>query len=415
MPDNAAPKPVRPVENNDEAPSRVPARTTSKRPFVILGIAIALAGLGILGYSLLTANEEETDDAQVEADVVPIGSRISGQILKVPVEENQVVKKGDLLVVVDDADYAARVAQAQAELVTAQAQSAAADAQEQVVSATAKGGFTSASAAVSGSSMAVNAANAQVAAAKAALDRAKADARKADLDLARNKELRAANAVPQERFDNAQIAYDSAQATLAQAIANLSAAEDGRAGAVSRVAEAKGRLDQSTPIDAQIATAHANAELARARVKSAEAALTLAQNQLSYTKITAPEDGEVSKLSVHPGQLVAAGQPVAELVPIRTYVVANYKETQTGRMRPGQRATITIDSFKGRKLEAVVESLSGGTGARFSMLPPDNATGNFVKVVQRVPVRLKWVNQPPDLALRAGLSADVTVNVNDKP
>ncbi len=414
MPDNTAPKAVRPVEDDAEAPALPPAQATNKRPFAILGIAVLLAGAGIGAYGFLTANEEETDDAQVDADVVPIGSRISGQVLKVLVEENQAVKKGDLIVQVDDADYAARAAQATAELSTAQAQSTAADAQEQVVAAAAKGGFHSAGAAVWGSSVAVSAAGSQIAAAHAALERSKADARKAELDLARNKELRAANAVPQERLDNAQIAYDAAQAALAQATANLSAAQDAKAAALSRVAEAKGRLDQSTPIDAQIATAHANAELARARVKAAEAALTLAQLQLSYTKIVAPEDGVVSKLSVHPGQLVAAGMPVAELVPSRTYVVANFKETQTGRMKPGQRALITIDAFRGRKLEGVVESLSGGTGARFSLLPPDNATGNFVKVVQRVPVRIKWVNPPADLTLRAGLSADATVYVDDK-
>ena len=412
--ENTAPKAVRPVDNETQLAARPPPKGTNKRPFIILGIGVVLAAAGIGGYMFMTANEMETDDAQVEADVVPVGSRINGPVLKVAVEENQTVRKGDLVVQVDDADYSARVSQAQAELATAQAQAAAAEAQEQVVSATAKGGFHSAGAMVWGSSVAVSAADSQIAAAKAGLERAKADARKAELDLSRNKELRAANAIPQEKLDNSQIAYDSSQAALAQATAQLAAAQDSKNAALSRVAEAKGRLDQSTPIDAQIATAHANADLARARVKAAEASLTLSQNQLSYTKILAPEDGVVSKLGVHAGQLVAAGQPVAELVPSKSYVIANFKETQTGRMHPGQRAIVTVDAFPGRKLEAKVESLSGGTGARFSLLPPDNATGNFVKVVQRVPVRLQWVNPPAELALRAGLSADVTVYVEEK-
>jgi membrane fusion protein (multidrug efflux system) len=142
----------------------------------------------------------------------------------------------------------------------------------------------------------------------------------------------------------------------------------------------------------------------------AESALALARLQLGYTKVVAVEDGLVTKLSVQAGQMIQIGQPLAELVPDRTYVVANFKETQIGRMRPGQTARIHIDAFPGVDLDGRVESLSGGTGARFSLLPPDNASGNFVKVVQRVPVRIAW-NRRPDLPLQAGLSTDVTVYV----
>jgi membrane fusion protein (multidrug efflux system) len=179
-----------------------------------------------------------------------------------------------------------------------------------------------------------------------------------------------------------------------------------------RVDEARGRLDQSAPIAAQIGAARANADLAHAHVKVSQAALDLAKLQLSYTKVLAPEDGLATKLSVQPGQMIQVGQPMAELVPDRTYVVANFKETQIGRMHPGQTARIHIDAFPGSDIEARVESLSGGTGARFSLLPPDNASGNFVKVVQRVPVRLSWVKQP-SLPLRAGLSTEVTVYLSE--
>jgi membrane fusion protein (multidrug efflux system) len=144
-------------------------------------------------------------------------------------------------------------------------------------------------------------------------------------------------------------------------------------------------------------------------VKSAEATLTLARLQLSYTRVPAPEDGVVSRLGAHEGQIVQAGQPVMELVPARTYVVANFKETQIGRMRPGQPARVRIDAFPGKVFEGKVESRSGGTGARFALVPPDNASGNFVKVVQRVPVRIAWT-APPDVPLAAGLSAVVTVD-----
>ena len=173
-----------------------------------------------------------------------------------------------------------------------------------------------------------------------------------------------------------------------------------------------GRVTQSAPIEAQIGASRANADLAHARVDGASASLDLAKLQLSYTKIVAPSDGLASKLSVHAGQLVSVGQPVVELVPITTYVIANFKETQIGKMRPGQRARIEIDAFPHRDFEGRVESLSGGTGSSFSLLPADNASGNFVKVVQRVPVRIAWVNPPTDLVLRAGLSVDATVYVD---
>jgi membrane fusion protein (multidrug efflux system) len=171
-------------------------------------------------------------------------------------------------------------------------------------------------------------------------------------------------------------------------------------------------LDQSSPIDAQIAAAHANADLAHARVQAAEAALELAKNQLAYTRVLAPADGMISKLSVHEGQLLQPGQSIAELVPSGTYVVANFKETQVGRIHEGQSVEVKIDAFSGKALHGKVESLSGGTGARFSLLPPDNASGNYVKVVQRVPVRIAWDPAPADLPLRAGLSAEVTVKVS---
>jgi membrane fusion protein (multidrug efflux system) len=387
------------------------APTKSRRPFAILGGIAAVALVAIGAYLALSAGKEDTDDAQVAADLVPIGTRVAGQVVRVRVHEDQLVKKGDPIAELDDADFQAKVKQAEAELATAEAQALAADAQVQVVDATSKGGLESAKAMVSGSSVGVGSAEAQLAAARAGLLRAQAEARKAEIDLTRAKELKSANAIPQERLDNAQIASDSAQALLAQSKAQVLAAEEARRAADSHVSEMRGRLNQSSPIAAQQATARANGQLAHARVKSAEAALELARLQLSYTTIVAPSDGVASKLSVHEGQLLAPGQPVIELVPVGTYVIANFKETQIGKMAPGQRAEIKIDAFPGRTFEGRVESLSGGTGASFSLLPADNASGNFVKVVQRVPVRVAWVNPPAGVQLRAGLSADVTVFV----
>jgi membrane fusion protein (multidrug efflux system) len=381
------------------------------RPFLILAVLLVVVLGGIGTYLLVTAGQESTDDAQVAADLVPIGARVAGQVVRVAIREDQLVKKGDLIAQIDDADYTAKVKQAEAELASARAQAAQADAQVDIVTATSKGTASSAKAAFSGSSVGVASADAQVAAARADLVRAQAESRKADLDLRRAKELREANAIPQERLDNAQAAYDSAQAALSQAQAQVAAAEEGRRAAQARVSEAAGRVTQTAPIDAQIAAAKANSELAHARVQSAEAALGLAQLQLSYTKIVAPADGRASKLSVHEGQLVGVGQAIVELVPTKTYVLANFKETQMGSMAVGQRAKLEIDAYPHREFEGKVESISGGTGASFSLLPADNASGNFVKVVQRVPVRIAWVNPPTDVALRAGLSVTATVYV----
>jgi membrane fusion protein (multidrug efflux system) len=391
-------------------PAPAPAAKSSRRPLLILGLIALFVVAVIGGYATLTAGEVDTDDAQVSADLVPVGTRVSGQVIRVAVKENQLVKKGDLIAELDDADYAARVKQAEAELATAQAQAQAADSQVQVTEGGSKGGLSSARAALSGSTVGVGSAAAQVQAARAGLSRSQADLRKATMDLSRAIELKQANAISQERLDNAQVAYDTASAVLAQGKANLAVAEESRRAAEARVSEARGRLIQSSPIDAQIGAARAQADLAHARVKSAEAALDLARLQLSYTKIKAPNDGVASKLTAHEGQLLAMGQPVIELVPTQTYIIANFKETQLGQMKAGQKAKIKVDAFPGRTFEGQVESLSGGTGSSFSLLPADNASGNFVKVVQRVPVRIAWT-PPTDVAMRAGLSADVTVEV----
>ncbi len=383
----------------------------ARRGYLIVGtISVALlAGIG--GYLLMTAGEENTDDAQVSADLVPVGTRVAGLVVKVNIQENDLVKKGAVIAEIDDAEYSAREKQAAAELKTAQAQAAAADAQVQVVEATSKGGLASARAMVSGSSVGVTSAAAQAEASRAALTHAQVDAKKAELDLARAKELRQANAIPSQGLDNAQATFDAAQAAVAQARAQLALSEQMRNSALAQVGEAQGHLSQSAPVDAQIATAHAQADLAHARVESAKAALDQADLQLSYTKIVVPADGLASRLTVHPGQQVNIGQPVIQLVPTATYITANFKETQVGKMHPKQKATIEVDSYPGRKFEGTIESLSGGTGSSFSLLPADNATGNFVKVVQRVPVRIAWLNLPADVSMRAGLSADVTVEV----
>ena len=384
-------------------------RRRRKRAFGALAVVAVLAIVAYVVFDLLTRNQESTDDAQVEADVVPLSARVAAPVLIVHAPDNARVKKNDPLIDLDPTDYQIKVAQAEADLAAAVAQADAAGAQLEIVEATAAGGLTSAQAQVSGSGSSVRSAQAQVAAAQAGLARARADASRAKNDLDRAARLAAEKAIPTAQLDNARSAAASADAQVAQAQAQLSGAEDQARAAQARVGEAQGRLIQSGSVDAQRKAARAAKDLADARRQGAEAALKNAQQQLAYTHIVAPADGTLSRLAVHPGQLVQPGAILAELVPTETYVVANFKETQLARMRPDQEVHISIDAYPGRTLLGRVASLSPGTGARFSLLPPDNATGNFVKVVQRVPVKIVWEKLPADLQPQAGLSAEVTV------
>jgi membrane fusion protein (multidrug efflux system) len=401
----AQPRAVEPVAVE---PSR---KMNGKRPFVILGAVIAALVVVIGIYAVVTRNMENTDDAQVEADVAPISALVGGTALRIPVADNQRVKKGDVLVEIDPADYLAKVKQYEGAVEAAEAQAQAAESQEEIVEASSRGGYNAAKAMLSGSNMSVAAANAQVAAAGAAVAKARAELRRAEDDFKREVALLKEGSAAQADYDRAQANYDAARATEAQSEAQLTAAEQLKHGAESRVAEAQGRVEQSEPVNAQVAAARAAADLARARLKEQQGLLEGARLQLGRTRVVAPFDGTLSKLAVREGQLVQANMMVVELAPVTTYVIANFKETQTGRMKPGQRANITVDAFPGRHFKGRVESLSPATGARFSLMPPDNASGNFVKVVQRVPVKIVWENLPAGVAPEAGLSADVTVYV----
>ena len=394
------------------AAGEVPVAPARKavRPFMLLGVFVVIAAGSFAGYVALHAGKEATDDAQVEADVVMLAARTSGRIAHVLVHDNQSVRAGDELVVLEDNDQRARVAKADAELAIARAEERAAEAQEHIAAAGAQGGLDSAQAHLSSSRVDVNSADTQIEVARAALARSQADAHKIALELGRMSALRSSGSATPEQLDNAQIADTSARASVAQAQAALSVAEGAKLAARSRVAEAAGRVTASAPVEAQLEAARAHTELARARVQASEAALTLAQLDLSYTHVLAPRAGSIAKLSAREGQLIGLGQPVAELVPTETYVVANFKETQISRMHPGDPVEIELDAYPGRTLHGTVESLAGGTGARFSLLPADNASGNFVKVVQRVPVRISW-QHAPSIPVPVGLSAEATVDV----
>ena len=387
------------------------AKKNRAKPYLILGTVVTGALLAYAAVTWMSRGRESTDDAQVDADAVTVSTRVGGAVFKVHVADNQQVKKGDLLAEIDPADLATKEKEQQAEVAAARAQAQAADAQVAIVEAMSKGGLSAARAQLSGSATSLAGTDAQIESAKAALTRAQVEAARADTDLARAQSLLKDQAIPRAQVDTAQSNAQAARAAVDQSQAQLAAAVDMKHTAETRIAEAQGRVVQSAPIEAQLAAARANADLAHARSEAAQAALETARLQLSYTRIQAPTDGTLSRLAVREGQLVQAGQQVVVVVPNTTYVIANFKETQVGQMHAGQRAEISVDAFPGRTFEGKVDSTAPGTGARFSLLPPDNASGNFIKVVQRVPVKVAWTDVPADVKLSAGLSADVTVHV----
>ncbi len=392
-------------------------KKSAMRAYLILGGLAAAVVAAYYIHDYMTRNLVSTDDASIDADIVPIAPRVGGVIKKMSVRDNDLVapdgktKELPVLAEIDPADYAARVAAATAEEKAAHAAYDSAMLQVAITRSTSGGGTTSAKAQIAGSSAAVQAAAAQVASAAAQVAKAKADLGKAQTDLARAKTLHDQGAATGRDLEGAQSAFDSAKAVLDGAQAQLIGARGMQSSASAQVAVAQGRLAQTTPEAQQIDAAGKAADLAEARWETAKAQLQLAQLQLGYAEVRAPVAGYVSRLAAHEGQLVSPGQTLLMLVPSETYVVANFKETQIGRIKPHQRVDITVDALPGQTFEGEVDSIAPGTGARFSMLPPDNATGNFVKVVQRVPVKIKW-KLPPGSDQRAGLSAEVTIHLD---
>ena len=381
----------------------------AKKAYLILAVVAAVVAGAWFLHRWWTAGKQTTDDAQIEADVVPVAGRVGGIVKTAFVRDNQLVKAGDKLFELDTADLDVEVARTEAELQAAKAQQAAADAQVAIVEQSSAGGLSSARAALTGAGASVRGAGDAVRAAEAAVARARADLATADSDYARAQQLFAKEAITHRDLEHAQQTHEVATAALDSATAQLDLARSQRGLAQARVAEAEGHVTSSAPVDKQIAAAQAASSLAAARVKAAEVAQSRAQLNRSYATVVAPASGMISKLGVHPGQTISAGQTLLMLVPNETYVIANFKENQIGSMQPGDEVEISLDAYPGT-FHGVVDTLSPATGSRFSLIPPDNATGNFVKVVQRVPVKITWTD-PPKIPMRPGLSAEVTVHV----
>ncbi len=394
---------------------------------ILVGVVVLLAAVGG-GLVWFGAGKESTDDAQVDAHVTPVAARVGGTVRTVAVVENQMVEAGALLVEIDARDYAVAVERAKAELADAEAAVAMARANLPITQATATGGaasareaITRAQAGVEEARKGVEAATARVNVAKARVAEADVVVRRAAKDVERLKGLLAKDEIAQQQFDAAVAGADAAKASRDAVLALVTEAEAGIRAAESRLAmsqageqQAKAGLTSADTVPQQMAAAQARQGSADARVQQVRAQLEQAELNLQYTRITAPAAGIVSRKSVEPGQVVPAGQSLFAIVALdAVWVTANFKETQVEAMRPGQSVTLEVDAYKGHPFRGHIESVSPATGARFSLLPANNATGNFVKVIQRVPVRiLVDAGQDATHVLRPGMSVVPTVHTH---
>jgi membrane fusion protein, multidrug efflux system len=365
-------------------------------------------------YWLHARQYEDTDDAQVDGDIHPISARINGTVQSINprVGENRYVAAGTVLIDVDPADYKSAAASAQAEADRLRASAAASGAEVPVQSANAIGQLRVAEAAVAQARQGVATELANLKAAKTRVDQAQANAAKTEADRQRYANLLAKQEISRSEYDQRTTDARNAQAALEGALADVVAAEGRVAQARAAVAQQEANLGKARTAPQQIAEVRARFGSASADLAKAEAQLETARLNLSYTHIVAPVSGIVGHKSVESGQHVQPGQELLTIVEVGdVWITANFKETQLRLMRPGQPAEIHVDSY-GVDLSGHVESIAAATGARFSLLPPENASGNFVKVVQRLPVRIRLDHaQDPQRPLRPGMSVDVAVKV----
>lgn len=411
-------------DRRDEKPAR--PRPRSRALFVVLGGALILA-LVALGFWLHYRNRVSTDDAQVDGHIVSISPKISGSVLEVLVRDNQDVKAGEVLVRIDPRDFQAKVDQEKAAVALAQSQARAAHFTVPLTRETTRSGTagtyaglaTAEAQATQANLAAEQAATSELSWARSNLAAAEANNQKAQADLARMRPLVAKAEISQQQFDSYVAAARVAEAQLKAAQDRVQSAEQTAANsraaaqaARARVEQVRAEVAQSKAGEQQVQVTSAQAASANARVQEALANLAAAELNLGYTTIVAPSDGVVTKKSVEPGQIVQPGQMLMAVIPLKdVWVTANFKETQLANVHPGQKAEVKVDMY-GRTIEGKVDSIAGGTGARLSLLPPENATGNFVKVVQRIPVKITFDSLPSGVVLRPGMNVDATIITN---
>jgi membrane fusion protein (multidrug efflux system) len=353
----------------------------SNKKFIIILIILVLVGGVYGGYKYIHGQAHETtDDAQVEKNMNPILPRVTGYITRIYVKDNDLVKKGDTLFTIDDKDYQVRVEDARAQL------------------AAAEGNYAAAKADIGGAAAGVQVSEANIASSRGNIEAARVRVWRANNDYTRYKNLYDNKSITKQQFEQAQAAKQEADANLK----------------VLQQAETASRSQRSASVSRSNVSGK-QTEVAAANIKRAQAVLDAALLNLSYTVVTAAIDGQVSTIDIQPGQLVQPGQALFYIIDsTEGWVVANFKETQVTKMKVGQKVTLTADAYPDVEFEGVVTSFSPATGARFSLLPPDNATGNFVKTVQRLPVRINLTqnnDKEKVKLLRSGMNVEVDVHL----
>lgn len=350
------------------------------KPFIIVLLLLVISGgwFGISKY-MHAQHHEETDDAQVEANISPVIPRISGYVKEVCVKDNQFVKKGDTLLILDDRDLQMKLEQTTAALTTAESNAGVAEASTNAAEANV---FTY---------------RANVATIDAQIETAKINVRRTTQDYERYLNLIKDHSITQQQFEQAEAAKQTAEHQL-QVLQE----------------QRKQAATQTNAVASQSKATSQQITVANATIKQRQVDVADAKLNLSYTVITAPQEGYISKVNMQPGQYLNAGQSYFSIIANGVWVIANFKETQLNKMKVGQKVVISVDAFPEHNLEATVASFAPATGARFALLPPDNATGNFVKVVQRVPVRIEFSNPNDTIIkqLRAGMNVYVDVHLD---
>jgi len=376
-------------------------------------LALAIVAISIPLYRYYTA-WESTDDAQIDGYIYPVSSRVTGYVTRVTVDDNQYVEAGTVLAQLDPKDYQVALANSKATLANDQASAVAQLTNVPLTSVNTSSQLSSAQADVDNAKAGLVAAQRQFDAAQASLLQAEANDLKAQDDVNRYKPLAAKDEIPQQRYTQAVDSQKATAAAVQAARASAAAAEQTVTQARTRVAQTQAALQYAETRPQQISVQRSRAQAAAAETQRAIAALEQAQLNLQYTTIVAPVSGIVGQRSVQPGQNVSPGQQLMTIVPLDSqniWVTANFKETQLTYMRPGQPVKVSVDTY-GRIYDGHVLNIAGASGARFSLLPPENATGNYVKVVQRIPVKILFEKgQDPQHLLRPGMSVEPNVKV----
>jgi membrane fusion protein (multidrug efflux system) len=407
----------------------------------LLAVPFALIVLVIAAWFYVRSQSyESTDNAFVDGDIIQLSPRVPGQVLRVRVADNQHINKGDVLVEIDPSDYRARLAEAEGRLNDTLAKGSGAQSNLAVASGVTDAVLIQAEAALEAArgqiavlrarleenEASIRAAEADFRQASARRAAAEAEARRAEADDARYRSLYGKDEVSKQMLDRAEAEARATAANLEAAtqlvagseaqLARARAARDSTQASLRiserQVVQAEGRVKEAGAGPDQVRARRSEVEAYRAQAEQQRAAVEQARLNLSYTNIVAPDSGYITRKTVQPGNFVQAGQVLMALVSDRIWVVANFKETQLTHMRPGQPVELRIDAYPRQKFRGRVDSIQAGSGARFSLLPPENATGNYVKVVQRVPVKIVFVDPPPlDLKIGPGMSVVPKVKV----